>query len=190
MCLCVDGWAGGREPAASSIYPFLSPHGASVVLNNGVCSQRLSSESEPVMTGWPESLSQAAMELCAADATTTHTHTHTMSFSQLTGLYWIVVLCFSPCSVTINLFCVTSPAYRRRLWDIKDGLFFLFEITLLAFNAAVQHNAPNIRTFSFGTERIRLVDVNRTAGTLYFFSILARKMSLLNALIASCKSIY
>lgn len=165
MCLCVDGWARGREPAASSIYPFLSPHGASVVLNNGVCSQRLS-RSEPVMTGWPESLSQAAMELCAADATTTHT----MSFSQLTGLYWIVVLCFSPCSVTINLFCVTSPAYRCRLWDIKDGLFFLFEITLLACNAADQHNAPNIRTFSLWTERIRLVDVNRTAGTLYFFT--------------------
>lgn len=120
-------------------------------------------------------------------------HTHTMSFSQLTGLYWIVVLCFSPCSVTINLFCVTSPAYRCRLWDIKDGLFFLFEITLLACNAADQHNAPNIRTFSLWTERIRLVDVNRTAGTLYFFtffSILAKKMSLLNALIASCKSIY
>lgn len=141
---------------------------------------RLTRESQPGCHG----------ALCSRCDNHTHTHTHTMSFSQLTGLYWIVVLCFSPCSVTINLFCVTSPAYRRRLWDIKDGLFFLFEITLLAFNAAVQHNAPNIRTFSFGTERIRLVDVNRTAGTLYFFSILARKMSLLNALIASCKSIY
>lgn len=78
---------------SSSIYPFLSPRGATVVLNNGGGSQRLSTESEPVMTVWPMSLCEAAVMPCTACRPHIHlTLKHCFSFFIHSSAFVLLLL--------------------------------------------------------------------------------------------------